>query len=350
MYDIEEIREKHSCIDVIRDEIGEPNKHNGYYASWRCPFCGKHSNSTFTAWADCWKCWKGCTGGDVISFIQKWRGLSFGEACRYLGGELAHTANKFKPKTPTIKPDETPTDEWINDASIILDHAQKELWQPRGKQGLDYLHSRGFNDDTIKSMGFGYIPQTNNPYWRGINIPHAIVIPSYREGKLWNARYRRFTDDPTKRYINMTGGKLRGSLFGGDTLRPWEPIILTEGDFNAAILRQVGYNAVSLSSASNKLSPHWLKKFLTATTVLVWGDNDQAGGKFESHHTSLGTAFKGIMSNGGDANDLYLAGGQSLLSDFVGYWLSVYDKGINDFEAYGLLLGGVVAPLEVSHA
>ena len=337
MYDISELREKHNCIEVISREIGEPAKGRGYYASWKCPFCGEHSNSTFTAWADCWKCWKGCNQGDVIRFIELYHNMTFSEACAYLGGQ---TNNNPQPKRENApRPDEKPRDEWVEDATLIVSRAIDTLWSNQGKMGMDYLKSRGFTEETISYFGFGYIPQkANQTVWRGIRLFHGVVIPTWRE-KLWNARIRTNSPNPEYRYLNFSGGKLRGSLFGSIT--GYKPIILTEGDFNAAMIYQAcgGYvDSVSTSAATNHLSAYWLNRFLTAPCVLVWGDDDKAGRGFCEHHQKLGYNWHSITTDQ-DANDMYLSGG---LENFIKDTLS----GLLDdpLQRLAVNLGGVLMP------
>lgn len=59
----------------------------------RCPIHGGQDENAFSIFhkdgKDYWKCFSGdCGGGDVITFVQKWQGLNFKDACAFLGGDV----------------------------------------------------------------------------------------------------------------------------------------------------------------------------------------------------------------------------------------------------------------------
>jgi hypothetical protein len=326
-YDTQAIREKTDCMNLMELFFGQATRKRDYYASYQCPFCGRKNKNNFTAWKDCWKCWKGCGEGDAIKLVMQAKQCDFRAACEFLGGELQPStfADKMHSKPVSMPIDEPPNPHWIEDATDILERAQKKLWSPEGKMGMDYLLGRGLTPDSIKRFGFGYIPPYHDPknyYVHGIRVFHGVLIPSFRDNHLWNARFRTFSQQPEYRYLNMPYGKLLGSLWGGDRLAQWEPLILCEGDFNAAILCQLGYQAVSTSAATNKVTPYWYKQLITAPYVLVWGDNDKAGQKFNEDHCAISPLFKAVTSDL-DANDLYQKSPDSLTC-LVDSWLESY--------------------------
>lgn len=342
VYDVQHIKANADCMQLISQETGQEGKGRSYYRQFTCPFCGQKSKSTFTAWKECWKCWKGCSSGDAITFLMHYRGMAFKAACQYLGGQLAPMTFAERLPTRTLPPDTPPDQEWVIDATDLVARAKSKLWGEGGKKGMAYLLQRGFSPDTIDQCNFGYIPPYHHPhayFVHGIWLTEGIVIPSYRDGQLWNARIRTF--NPQLRYVNFQGGKLAGSLWGGDNLRPFEPVWILEGDFNAAIIRQLGYQAVSTSSASTTVSPYWYRKLISAPFVLVWGDDNAAGQRFNHNHCEIGPLFHPVMGNGQDANDLYLADAASL-AEFLGAWEHAYHQTHDDFEAYALTLGAVI--------
>jgi DNA primase len=82
------VKEDIDIVEVIESETGNRLKGKGNSLWMLCPF---HSEKTpsFKVNPDrqTWYCF-GCNeGGDVISFMQKFKGLSFPEALRYLGIE-----------------------------------------------------------------------------------------------------------------------------------------------------------------------------------------------------------------------------------------------------------------------
>lgn len=342
-YDVQAIKSSADCMQIISNETGQAGKGKAYYRQFTCPFCGHKSKTTFTAWHEGWKCWKGCSSGDAIGFVMKYRGMDFKTACQYLGGQLATPTFAERLKSPPMPHDEPPSADWIQDASDIVTRAKTKLWSEAGRKGLDYLLGRGFTHETIEQGNFGYIPPYHDPYAyfvHGIWLTEGVVIPSYRDGKLWNARIRTFNGVPA-RYMNFQGGKLAGSLWGGDMVAPFEPVWLLEGDFNAAIIKQLGYQAVSTSSASTVITNFWYRHLISAPFVLVWGDDNEAGQRFNDKHCAIGPLFHPIMGDGRDANEMYLADPDNLKA-FLEEWVNAYHQTQDDFEAYALTLGAFI--------
>lgn len=57
-----------------------------------CPLHGGHDRTGFAVYRkdgrDLWQCFSGdCGGGDAIRFVEVWQGLTFVQACKFLGGD-----------------------------------------------------------------------------------------------------------------------------------------------------------------------------------------------------------------------------------------------------------------------
>lgn len=122
-----------------------------------CPFHGEKTPS-FTVYPETssFYCFGCGAGGDVITFIKRIENLDYMDAVRF----LADRAGLRMPENDG------------NDAAARLRtrilEANREaarlfhswLYAPEGRIGLDYYHSRGYTDATIRHFGLGYAPDS----------------------------------------------------------------------------------------------------------------------------------------------------------------------------------------------
>ena len=87
--------------------------------------------------------------GDAVTFLKEYEGLDFFAACEELGvdpgSEYVRSGKNHAPSdllTPPCK-------QWQEHAEVWIQQAQKWLWSPVGATALEYLHRRGFSDETI---------------------------------------------------------------------------------------------------------------------------------------------------------------------------------------------------------
>lgn len=293
------------CRAVVERELGAPLKRYGDSWRWGCPFHhGQDDNFAVTAQG--YKCHSQCgDSGDAIKFIMQWRNLSFVDALYYLTGKAPGQPIPYRVPAPPPKPAALP----VSGAALadIAVRAQAKLWDGSDSRGLEYLYRRGFQDATIQAAGLGYIPN-HKPFYKvhGLTVFAGIVIPSSYCGQIEFLQFRNiWSSDHKLRYRSL--GKAQGTLFGGDRLRPFEPILLFEGAFDSLIAAQLGFNAAALSSASNTLAPRWYPTLMTAPYVMLCGDGNEAGRDFMARHQELGPAFIAWKPPAHDLNELYLA-------------------------------------------
>lgn len=168
-------------------------------------------------------------------------------------------------------------EQWSKLAAVIVERASTALWMPEGASALEYLRKRGFTDETIRFAKLGFIPHYST--WHGLRIPSGISIPSFSGGLVTQIRIRIPKPAPGKpKYLSVSGGKLRDSLWGIDEIIPNRGVIVFEGEFNALTAWQHGFNAVATTSATNKISSvAHMMKLMTAPWIMSWFDDDPAG-------------------------------------------------------------------------
>jgi DNA primase len=127
-----------------------------------CPF---HSEKTpsFTVNADIkiFKCYGCGVGGNVIKFIREIEGYSFHEAVQHFAEELniPYQLEKTSPIQTERQREKILLFEAHELTAKFYHYLLKNTNQ--GKQAMDYLKSRGFNDKTIDTFQIGYAP----PMW-----------------------------------------------------------------------------------------------------------------------------------------------------------------------------------------
>jgi DNA primase len=147
-----EVKSKLNIVDVVGETV--QLKKAGTTFKGLCPFHGEKTPSfTVTPGRDSWKCFGCGLGGDVFSFVMQRDGLTFPDALKLLAAKAG------------VEIDERTKREDMHRARLreVLETAIAFYHQvltatSHGKPALDYLHDRGFTDETIASAQLGWAP------------------------------------------------------------------------------------------------------------------------------------------------------------------------------------------------
>lgn len=159
----------------------------------------------------------------------------------------------------------------------------------------DYLKKRKLSQETIDLLQIS-------------EIDGKIAFPYYENGELVAMKYRYQRQDGTWKGFSMEpGGKL--VFWAMDLCTPDMPLVITEGEFDAAVCWEIGVQAVSLPNGCNSLDCvdlcwNWLQGF---NTFYIWTDADEGGIKARNELIKrLGTAKCLIVehSKHKDANEV----------------------------------------------
>jgi twinkle protein len=131
----------------------------------------------------------------------------------------------------------------------------------QNEEALNYLQvKRGFSLETIKQFRLGWEKD-----W--------IAIPYLLGGEL--TKYRRFRGEGEK-FKREPG--FDSDLFITPNPSDNEVVIVTEGEFDAISLTQLGFsNVVSVSTGANAFKPEWIDFFEPFHKVFIAFDNDSTG-------------------------------------------------------------------------
>ena len=326
MVDTEHIKQNIDCRDLIERDLGKPIYRSNKYSTYKCPLHNEEKGYSFVVYDDHWICFGKCGhGGDAISWLIEYHNLSFQEACEQLStGALPQLEQPRRLKKTTIQPlSEPPDKEWRMAADVIANLAIENLWGEQGKRALHYLkHERGLAEKTILDAKLGYISGDYRK-WKtieGLTVPCGITIPWYADQLIWGIKVRRAAGQ--QRYQQVSGGNIKGCLYLADTIQPGLPLMITEGEFDALIIRQVAHDLVSVASigsAANKcINPRWFSKLISAPSILLRMDEDQSGQEAIFQIRNLSQAVKHIqVPEGKDINDFYQRSGQALVSQWI---------------------------------
>ena len=329
MINLDEIKRRIDILELTGHdvELELAAKTDGGEYSGPCPFC-KAGIDRFSVWPRTGRFWcRVCDKkGDVLDYIMLRDNVTLPEAARRLGG-VDSVVERIPPqphKAP-VKPLYTqPPPNWQQAAKNAIDHCEKTLHGPEGKPGLDYLHSRGLNDETIRYFRLGYAPQklTGKTFtvWPGILIPCIVA------GRVWYIKIRSLATDPQHRYLSVKGSKTN-ALFNASDVNAAAPCVICEGEFNTMIAWQELQDVaafVSPGAAKNRLDlATWGAYLAEPERLIACFDNDAAGQSGAAWLADELGAYLAPVPQG-DLNEFYLSGG-NLWVDWLGPVLNECD-------------------------
>ena len=317
--DVTQLKSQYDMRLIVEADLGPPSCRGGKALLWRCPFHNEHKGYSLAVWEDGWRCFGACNiRGDLFDWLQRYRGLSFSEACDYLGADK-ESKRAVKPyngdtlrKRQLIEA-QPPKPEWQNAARALVDRAESALWSPIGARALGYLRKRGLSEETILNARLGYVPGRAWEWLRleSLTVPCGITIPWLVGHELWAVKVRRAAGTP--KYTQIAGGSSQG-LYNAARLEGYDTVLFVEGEFDTLLAEQVCEGMIgvaTLGSAAGTLNPHWMPLLLHCKTILVAYDADEAGLKGAARLQALTKRARVIQVPWGkDISEFVLSGGK----------------------------------------
>ena len=301
---VNQVYQRANIVDVVSSYL--PLKQQGRNHWGLCPFHNEKTPS-FSVNADnnVYHCFGCKAGGNVVQFVMEMEKLTYPEALR-------HLAKLFNlPPPPETAPD--PEEQRLRSRRERLMEANREaaqfyfdqLWQPTGKQALEYLHRRGMDDGIIRRFGIG----ASGESWQGL-FDHlqkkGFSIDDMRDAGLIAVKeshqYDQFRGRVMFPIINLYGQTLgfggralgdaqpkylntqetlifnkRNHIYGINLLkkqRNLEYLVLVEGYMDVAALTQFGVQGVvaTLGTALTAEQARLMKRFSTHVRIAYDGD------------------------------------------------------------------------------
>ncbi len=301
-----------------------------------CPHCGSGGDPAksdrFSVKADDRFFCRTCTpqGGDAISFLRQFDGMSCPEAHAALGKECdsstcpvldkcrkgqgkaprrdesARKTAAEKETGPAWSPSEaaSPRETWSQNAATLVDWAHHRLLAEPDQ--IAYLQARGLPLEAVKKHRLGWWPetkfrplsewglpeekneQTGRP--RRLWIPRGIVIPTINGVRIERVRIRRHPadlEDGRGKYVALKGSGNEVPVYGADR----KAFVVVESDLDGLLIDTVAGDMVgSVPLASCSVKPrsgayHILKD---ALAILVALDFEPRGNETTGKHENPG--------------------------------------------------------------
>lgn len=262
----------------------------------KCPFHSEKTGSfTISLKEGKWlyHCFGCSEAGDIFNFVQKLDNCGFKEAedkvskfCGVTDKEAAE--NSFRDSAPPENLRSYTMAEYKKYEDALEGNSFVKNW---------LKIERGIEMDAARKLHFGYtqkLPFTPNPDL--LKILSDVLdkgwfsFPVIEENKVVGIEFRSIIrkEDGVVKFPKM---KTTG-LLGGHLIDPLNPVFVTEGAFDSAVLIQAGYVACSIPTASFNPTSETTELLKQAEYVVLAGDNDLPGQKaMRKLETSLQDGF-----------------------------------------------------------
>lgn len=311
---LQELKLRNDITDVVSSYVNL--KRRGRNMVGLCPFHGEKTPS-FNIYTEngSFYCFGCGTGGDVITFIMRIENLDYLDAVKFLAQRVG------------LELPEDSYDDSMSRMRLKIFEANREaarfyydsLYQPSGKQGLDYLHGRALSDKTIRRFGLGFADDSWSSLCahlrsKGFSDSELVAANLAVKHKNGNGIYDRFKNRVMFPIIDIRGNVI---AFGGRIMTDEKPkylntsdtpvfkkstnlfslnnaknsgsrtLILCEGYMDVIAVNQAGFaNAVAtLGTALTAEQAMLMKRY--ADEVIICYDADEAGQKATARAISI---------------------------------------------------------------
>jgi DNA primase len=177
-----EVKSKLAILEIVGEAV--QLKKAGTTYKGLCPFHGEKTPSfVVTPARESWHCFGCGEGGDIFSFVMRRDSLSFPEALKRLA---ARAGIEIDERTSREDAHRARLREVLENA-IAFYHAV--LTQSKiGAPALDYLHSRGFTDETIGKFQLGWAPEGWDQMTKMLQARRNVALTELAEVGLTSAR------------------------------------------------------------------------------------------------------------------------------------------------------------------
>jgi DNA primase len=235
----------------------------------------------------CFGCKK---GGDVVLFLEYAENLTTAQAIIKFAemtgtlpnNEYRKTAKQvdaaFKPVTPEEEKKTIPLEKYVKSVEALLNCPE----------ALRFLNEqRGISRETAERLSLGFVQQ--HPYAVKNEENRAkgwICFPRVYGDQVRAIKFRSIAAKDFSQVKGMDGR----AFFNFESINPFEPVFVTEGEFDACIMEQAGFSAVSAPSAGVRLTPEMKDALKRAPALYLAGDNDGGVGNeyMRKLHKELG--------------------------------------------------------------
>jgi DNA primase len=307
MSQVQQIKDTIDIVEIINERV--ELKRGG--RNWRglCPFHGEKTPSFFVSEElQRYRCFGCSESGDVFNFLEKYEGMTFNEALRYLADRAGITLKEYKPTAADEK-----RDRLLEVLSLAKEYYHYLLTEHQAGQAARlYLKQRGTTQDSIKLFEMGYslggwdglIKYLHHKKKYSLNYLEEAGLVIQNKGRYYD-RFRDRIMFPLKnhrgqvvgfsgrlleadakqaKYINSPETRLyhKAELLYGyhellQSIRKKDEVIVTEGEFDVISSTQAHVNHIVAIKGSAFTAAHAKLIKRVAGKVLFALDMDSAG-------------------------------------------------------------------------
>lgn len=301
---INEIKSKNNIVDVIGSYIGLNEKYKA-----NCPFHSEKTPGAFSVHPDkqIYKCFSCGESGNVITFVQKYTGVSFEEALKILADRAG-----IKLDIKSTKKVDKRFEKYYEINDTVNKYFKNNIVSSEGKEALKYLNERHIDKDIINEFNIGLATSSklNSILDKKYDIKDLIDIDILKEvnGRIYDTFQNRIIFpiiDEDNNVIAFSGRKYLSVDLEDKTLSKYSnsketiifkksntfyninnslpnikknrEIIITEGFMDTIRMSSIGYkNVVALMGTA--LTKEHLEKIIKYKCRVVLNlDQDDAG-------------------------------------------------------------------------
>ena len=302
---IDEIRNRSDIVDII-SECGVVLRPAGQSYKGLCPFHDDKTPSfTVSPQERTFYCFGCQTGGDVISFVQKYEGKDFRETLEWLAGRLNINIPNQDARTIAER-EHQETLKKLNRFAVEYYH-QQLLSDRASAPAMQYLERRGVQPKTIQLFQLGYAKPERREFVKDAiddgftrqqlvdaglikdedrgpqdRFWNRILFPIYNErGVPVGFGGRALSEEHQPKYLNSPATVLYDKskiLYNLDkarqSIRKQQPVLLVESYMDVLMLYQSGVENVIASCGTSLSEDHarLLKRFDPEVVIVYDGD------------------------------------------------------------------------------
>lgn len=302
---IERIKQDNDIVDIISENIRLKKSGRNYFGL--CPFHNDKSPSLSVSQdKQIYKCFSCGEAGNVITFVMKYKKLTFYEASKYLADKAGISLDLGDSEESQITKKRNLLYKVNTEAARYYFYNLQRI-----SFAKEYFLKRGIQEDIIKRFGLGYAQDKwhdlimhlkNKGFNEGILLEAGLILKSEKKGNTYD-RFRnrvmfpvfdvrgkvigfggRVLDDSKPKYLNSPetivfhkGTNLYGLNFAIKNKLEQDYIIIVEGYMDVISLYQHGITntVASLGTALTINQARLLKRYVNK--VIISYDADVAG-------------------------------------------------------------------------
>lgn len=157
---IERVKLRAPIEVVVGERVGDLRRKGALHWA-RCPF---HAEKTPSFAVDprrgTWRCFGACgEGGDVLSFVERFDGLSFLDALRLLAQQVGEAFPEPKMRA-RARGDEARTERRYDVLRWAAGHYRRAFQGAEGTSARSYMAHRGMGTEVVEAFGLGWAPDS----------------------------------------------------------------------------------------------------------------------------------------------------------------------------------------------